>query len=375
MSKMVSFGVAFVLAAVVFSLAGSNNAHTWVKHWQPFGNGEATVVLHLFCQRQKCQPQSWWPDMIQYGIDQWNNAGANFVFSTRRVHPTDDPCNLPGEVAVIVTDGQVCPGDRALPSGPNTVMGRTVYQPTLQSARIYINAPDSLLYDLIDPSETQLLLQPFFVHEFGHVVGLGHPDEDGQQVSSVMNSRVSLLNGHRLRADDIAGIRALYGVRQVSGPSAGFLENPRDGSSRSGVGVISGWVCEAEEVLIEIVTEDGEVITQDAAYGTERLDTESQCGDANNGFGLLFNWNRLGEGEHEVIASVDGEELGRATVTVSTFGTEFLRGAIGRIILLASPLIGFNKEHRIIIEWDEALQNFVIVQVGCGEEGWQTCEE
>ncbi len=99
------------------------------------------------------------------------------------------------------------------------------------------------------------------------------------------------------------------------------------------MGCLSGWVCEADKVEIEIETEReterGETERQVAAYGTERLDTETVCGDTDNGFGLLFNWNRLGEGDHTVVALVDGVELGRATVTVTTVGAgdeeEFLR--------------------------------------------------
>ena len=50
-----------------------------------------------------------------------------------------------------------------------------------------------------------------------------------------------------------------------------------------------------------------------------------------NGFGLLFNWNRLGDGEHEVVAKVGDLELGRATVTVMTLGEEFLKGRGGGV--------------------------------------------
>ena len=81
-------------------------------------------------------------------------------------------------------------------------------------------------------------------------------------------------------------------------------------SFQSGVRVLSGWVCAADTVELAL----GHLGRQEAAYGTERLDTLRACGDTDNGFGLLFNWNRLGDGEHRVAAVVDGVELGRATV-------------------------------------------------------------
>ena len=46
-------------------------------------------------------------------------------------------------------------------------------------------------------------------HEFGHVLGLGHPDQAGQTVAAVMNSTMS--DTDSLTADDIAGGAALYG--------------------------------------------------------------------------------------------------------------------------------------------------------------------
>lgn len=46
------------------------------------------------------------------------------------------------------------------------------------------------------------------LHELGHVLSLDHPDEAGQSVQAVMNSRMS--NTESLQADDINGIRAAY---------------------------------------------------------------------------------------------------------------------------------------------------------------------
>ena len=49
-----------------------------------------------------------------------------------------------------------------------------------------------------------------FLHELGHALGLGHPDQGGQRVTAVMNSIVG--NQEVLSADDIAGGQFLYGA-------------------------------------------------------------------------------------------------------------------------------------------------------------------
>ena len=48
------------------------------------------------------------------------------------------------------------------------------------------------------------------LHEFGHILGLDHPDQNGQRVTALMNSEITNLDS--LTADDIAGARALYGA-------------------------------------------------------------------------------------------------------------------------------------------------------------------
>ena len=47
------------------------------------------------------------------------------------------------------------------------------------------------------------------LHELGHVLGLNHPDTNGQGVTALMNSTIGNLDS--LSADDIAGAQSLYG--------------------------------------------------------------------------------------------------------------------------------------------------------------------
>ena len=153
----------------------------------------------------------------------------------------------------------------------------------------------------------------------------------------------------------IAGESAPSGDNAVrSGELEGYLENPGSNSFQSGIGVISGWVCAADEVLIEI---NGS--PQPAGYGTERLDTVESCGDTDNGFGLLFNWNLLGGGVHTVRAVVDDVELGRATVRVTTLGAEFVRDVAGMCVVEDFPTTG----ETVTVEWQQNSQNFVITDL------------
>ncbi|MBK8509496.1 MAG: hypothetical protein IPL51_12830 [Candidatus Competibacteraceae bacterium] len=141
----------------------------------------------------------------------------------------------------------------------------------------------------------------------------------------------------------------------------GFLENPQPSSYQSGITVISGWTCipganratpEIGQVMIEI---DGNTQLR-AGYGTQREDTRGVCGDVNNGFGVLVNMNRFGAGPHSVRALADGQEIGRASFTVTTLGADYLRGASGVYRLADFPAAGQN----VVIRWQENLQNFVI---------------
>ena len=55
------------------------------------------------------------------------------------------------------------------------------------------------------------------LHEFGHVLGLSHPDEHSQSVSAIMNSRISDVDS--LQTDDTNGARAIYGGSSTPTPA------------------------------------------------------------------------------------------------------------------------------------------------------------
>ncbi len=137
------------------------------------------------------------------------------------------------------------------------------------------------------------------------------------------------------------------------------LGNPGAGTYQSGVGVLSGWACEAETVALVITPETGEAVRVEAAYGTERRDTREECGDVDNGYGVLFNWNRLGDGVHVVVLEIDGQAVAQSTVRVTTLGAEFVRGLRGTYAVEGFP----TPEQTTTIEWQQQRQNFGIVGV------------
>ena len=163
----------------------------------------------------------------------------------------------------------------------------------------------------------------------------------------------------------------IRGTTGASGGNAGapprILENPQPGAFVSGIGAISGWVCDASTIEIEF---DNDAANRwQAGYGTLREDTYGVCGDTNNGFGLLYNWNNLGDGIHTVRAFADGVEFASATVVVTTFGEEFIRGASGTFTVSDFPQPGINVD----LLWQQSQQNFAIAGVsGDGSEGVRT---
>lgn len=77
---------------------------------------------------------------------------------------------------------------------------------------------DSYYDPLPDDPGAPIDLRRVALHEFGHVLGLGHPDLAGEYAPGIMYSRIG--NTTQLAPDDIAGIDHLYGARFISPTAA-----------------------------------------------------------------------------------------------------------------------------------------------------------
>ena len=213
--------------------------------------------------------------------------------------------------------------------------------------------------------------------------------EVGQYIVTVEGQTRTTTGTYTLRVDFIEGTHLDSGARvaeledeverlegrlarcraPVSTDAKGVLGNPSNGGVRSGIGLISGWVCAANAVQIQIDDAQRRRVTLNAAYGTSRPDTAGQCqnGSTNTGFGMTYNFNRLAEGRYTIRAMADGRQIGSAAtfevVHLSEFAAtddnRFLQDLEGECSASDFPADGQTT----MLEWEQGLQNFVITDV------------
>ncbi|MCE2484521.1 MAG: hypothetical protein J4F42_03330 [Desulfurellaceae bacterium] len=130
------------------------------------------------------------------------------------------------------------------------------------------------------------------------------------------------------------------------------IEVPAQESTVSGIGILSGWKCEAGTLTVRFNGEE----PLEILYGSSRGDTLDVCGDADNGYVLLVNYNLLGEGQHTAVVYDDEVEFDRVEFTVVTPGVEFLEGVSG------SGTIRLSDGQRAKVEWSEETQGFAATE-------------
>jgi hypothetical protein len=152
----------------------------------------------------------------------WNAVGAAFHFTVTVGGVFNEPCGSPGPAHACPNTGPV--NDNPIIFRNNFCGGafgdiieltNNCFDPNtgaMLNAPVFVNS--GVPWDAYDGaimfSNGQALndFRRVLLHEFGHVLGLDHPDARGQDVAAIMNSHESDLD--RLQADDISGIRFLY---------------------------------------------------------------------------------------------------------------------------------------------------------------------
>ncbi|MFP6665459.1 MAG: hypothetical protein VCC00_14805 [Deltaproteobacteria bacterium] len=139
--------------------------------------------------------------------------------------------------------------------------------------------------------------------------------------------------------------------------SAFTLEIPAAGTIQSGIGIVSGWRCEAGRLTARF--DCGEAL--ELAYGTPRADTYDSCGDINNAFVMQWNYANLDDGLHTIRLYDDGVEFASAGFVVQRLGQSFLPAAdiMGQ---WEHTLTGFPEPGaELRLRWQTAAQSFGIV--------------
>ncbi|MBB1127080.1 DUF4214 domain-containing protein, partial [Thiospirillum jenense] len=138
------------------------------------------------------------------------------------------------------------------------------------------------------------------------------------------------------------------------------IESPMNGSRESGISLVSGFVCRADGVELQV--DDFPIITAD--YGVNNPNSEVACSDNNNGFTAAINWAKYGNGDHVLKLLVESlvnntitvTEAARTTVTVTSLGNDFLTRLHGTTTVPDFP----DAASYTTLIWSEPHQNFVV---------------
>ena len=145
-------------------------------------------------------------------------------------------------------------------------------------------------------------------------------------------------------------------VPALAAAAPAYLENPQPGAPLSGIGVITGWACNAQRV--EGAFDGGAAFAIPA--GSSRPDTAVACGGAaNSGFGFTFNWNNLAPGTHTLRVTADGAELATRSFVVVDLGGQWIDDRQQATTANDFPRSG----QRTLLQWQAATQSFIVKEV------------
>ncbi len=158
-----------------------------------------------------------WDQNTFLAAGDWNTISGGLRYNVTTEGELRDPCTTPGPCPgtgaagenPVIFRSSVCGGGSF---GPDVIAqtvscfrrdnGAIVNAPVFFNQNVGWNAYDGNLISGATDIRRVLL------HELGHVAGLGHPDDAGQNMLAIMNRRISSLD--RPQQDDIDGMRSIY---------------------------------------------------------------------------------------------------------------------------------------------------------------------
>ena len=211
--RMLGKGPCLAVAAVALAVLATD-LHSWFPLASRWADSAIPVPMTL-------SVGSGWNAVARDALTVWNHAGSNFRFRSTTSAGERPSCRVSDidNRNVVVWGADFC--GRAWGEGTLAVAStwyRTSTRQTVDSD-VHFNSNfrwssygGNLRRDAIDFGRVA-------IHEFGHVLGLAHPDDHGQSVAAIMNARVS--NIDTLQVDDIAGVRGIYGAEDGGGGGGG----------------------------------------------------------------------------------------------------------------------------------------------------------
>ncbi len=178
-------------------------------------------------------------------------------------------------------------------------------------------------------------LQRVALHEFGHVVGLGHPDQHGQSVRAIMNSTISDIDS--LQTDDTNGATAIYGA--VTPTPANRA--PTVTASCSPCTVQTG---QTSDLGATATDPDGDTLSYQwtAPQGTFRTGTSAST-----------VWTApTATGSVTATITVQDGRGGRATATVALQVVLRDRLDAGRALTVGQSIVSSNSRYRLVYQGD-----------------------
>jgi hypothetical protein len=236
--------VALLLGVVSLVVLVGDSAQAFRQNTNSSGRGEnwsnnqATLNLRLGC----ADNGTCWNAIAREAAEEWNRAGSHFRF--RFLEPSRSvrqSCTDPDFISTLLwsrTDcGRTLAGVAiAVTVNWTSANGRVVDSDVVFNTYYRWGRYDGPLRpDPSMPSEWLFDLRRTAIHELGHVLGLGHPNDYGQRVTAIMNAGAYDIDA--LQPDDRAGVQAIYGSSAPRRGQPGHADYCRDyGPCQAGEG-------------------------------------------------------------------------------------------------------------------------------------------